>query len=122
LLRVIGKGVDLDAVTQAIGWEPTISIRVGEILPPGTRPRTEGIWAYSTENNVASSNLSDHLQTLVERLAPDVRERLPKGCRLEIQCVWRSATGHGGPMLPASLLHTLGTGSIDLDFDIYFDD
>ena len=122
LLRIVGKGVDPAAVTRDLGLAPTLSVRVGESRPAGTRPREEAIWAYSTQGNVDSTDLADHVHTLIERLAPDLRRRLPNDCRVDIQCVWRSATGHGGAILPAALLAAVGSRGIDLDFDIYFDE
>lgn len=122
LLRIVGKAIDPAAVTKDFGLEPTLSVRIGEIRPAGTRPRGEAIWAYSTQGSMDSTDLADHIQALIERLPPDFRRRLPDDCRVDIQCVWRSATGHGGPILPAALLAAVGSRCIDLDFDIYFDE
>lgn len=122
VLRVIGKNVGSASVTQVIGLEPTISVEVGDIRPAGTRPRIEGIWTHSTQGFVDSTDLADHLAWLIERVPRDARAKLPCDCRFEIQCVWRSATGHGGPILSASLLEALSVRSLDLDFDIYFDE
>lgn len=122
LLRIVGKTLDLADVTQDVGLEPTLTVRVGESRPPGTRPRKEAIWAYSTQGTVDSTDLSDHIRAIIECTAPNFRHRLPKDCRVDIQCVWRSATGHGGPALPAALLAAVACRDIDLDFDIYFDE
>ena len=121
-LRIVGKAIDPAVVTQTFGLEPTFSVRVGESRPAGTRPRAEAIWAYSTQRTVDSTDLADHVHTLIERFSPDLRRGLPNECRVDIQCVWRSATGHGGPILPAALLEAVGSRGIDLDFDIYFDE
>lgn len=122
LLRIVGKDAEVEAMTQDVGLEPTLSVRVGESRPTGTRPREEAIWAYSTQGTVDSTDLADHVYALIEHLALDFRRRLPNDCRVDIQCVWRSATGHGGPILPAALLEAVGKRGIDLDFDIYFDE
>lgn len=122
LLRIVGRAIDPVVVTQSIGLEPTLMVRVGESLPPGTRPRDEAIWVHSTQGTLESTDLADHIHLLIERLSPDFRQKLPGDCRVEIQCVWRSATGYGGPILPAPLLEVVGIRGIDLDFDIYFDE
>jgi Domain of unknown function (DUF4279) len=122
VLRVVGKDVDPIVLTGAIGLQPFICVRVGDVRPTGTRPRSEGVWSHTTQGVVDSTDLADHLQWLVERLKLDVRKLLPIDCRFEVQCVWRSATGHGGPTLPAPLLSELSARGLDLDFDIYFDE
>ena len=122
LLRISGRAIDPADVTKKVGLVPTFSVCVGESRPAGTRPRDEAIWAYSTQGAVGSSDLADHVQLLMKCLAPDFRNLLPDDCRVDIQCIWRSATGHGGPTLPAALLVAVGGRGIDLDFDIYFDE
>lgn len=121
-LRVIGRSLDPETLSRAIGLESTMAIRVGDTRPRGTRPRDEAIWAYSTEARVATSNLADHIAFVVSLIPKDFNRLVPPGCRTEIQCVWRSSSGHGGPTLPAGLLAELGDRGIDLDFDLYFDD
>lgn len=121
-LRVVGRSLDPESFSRVMGLEPTMSIRVGDTRPLGTRPRDEAIWAYSTQANIDSSNLADHVAFLVSLIPKGFKHLVPADCRAEIHCVWRSASGHGGPTLPALLLAELGGENIDLDFDLYFDD
>lgn len=120
-LRLVGGSVDPSAITAVLGIEPTFQIGVGEVFPKGSRPRTEGIWAISTKGRLHSSDLQDHVEALLDMLMPDFMQHVPTGCRCEIQCTWFSATGHGGPSLPAHVLTRLGAFGIDLDFDFYSD-
>jgi hypothetical protein len=120
-LRLVGASIDPGAITRALGIQPTFQIHVGDVLPKGTRPRSEGIWAVSTEGRVRSSALEDHILALLQDLPSEFRSFIPENCRCEIQCVWRSATGYGGPSLSARLLSRLGGHGIDLDFDFYSD-
>jgi hypothetical protein len=119
--RLVGADVRPDVLTQALGISPTFKVAVGEITPKNTRPRTEGIWAISTKEMLGSTDLEEHVIALLAKLPLGFRNHVPPGSRCEIQCFWRSATGHGGPSLSSSLLARLGAAGIDLDFDFYSD-
>jgi hypothetical protein len=121
MLRIVGANVDPKAVTAATGISPTLQISVGDVTPNGTRPRREGIWARSTEGSVDSTDLEDHLLALLDQLPANFGDVIPPGARCEILCVWRSATGYGGPSLSSKLLARIAAAGIDLDFDLYSD-
>jgi len=119
--RLVGPDIRPDLLTRALNISPTFKVAVGEITPKKTRPRTEGIWAISTKDLLGSTDLESHVAALLDKLPTGFRDHLPPGSRCEIQCFWRSATGHGGPSLSSSLLARVAAAGIDLDFDFYSD-
>lgn len=121
ILRLVGVQIIPSVITGVLGLQPTFQASVGDIFPKGTKPRTEGLWSISTQGQVRSSDLEEHIAVLLRKLSPEFRSLIPAECRCEIQCVWRSATGHGGPTLSATLLGQLSALGITLDFDFYSD-
>lgn len=121
MLRIVGANVDPKVLTAATGISPTLQISVGDVTPKGTQPRREGIWARDTEGSLDSTDLEDHVRALLDQLSPNFRDLVPPGARCEILCVWRSATGHGGPSLSSTVLARIAAAGIDLDFDFYSD-
>lgn len=121
LLRIVGPNVDPDELTRSLGIQPTQSVKVGSVHPNGTKPRKEGIWGLSTEGELSSTELEDHIRLLLDRLKSTFKDHIPAGARSEIHCVWRSATGHGGPVISSSTLARVSGANLDLDFDFYSD-
>lgn len=120
-IRIVGESVHPEELTVLIGISPTLRVSIGETAPAGTHPRREGIWAWSTKDLIDSTDLEDHVSRVLEQLPPNFRSLVPSGARCEILCVWRSATGHGGPSLSSELLARLAHAGVDLDFDFYSD-
>lgn len=44
---------------------------------------------------------------------------LAEGCRAVVSCYWCTATGHGGPTLPASQMRELADVDVELYYDFY---
>jgi hypothetical protein len=80
------------------------------------------MWSVSTKHLVPSTDLEEHVAILLDMLKADFRQSLPPDCYCDMFCLWRSATGHGGPSLSSATLSRLGAHGIVLDFDIYFED
>jgi Domain of unknown function (DUF4279) len=119
MLRIVGSQIEPEVLTSALGISPTLQVSPGDVFPTGTRARTEGIWAIDTEKTHDSLDLEKHIRFLLDQLPSNFRDVIPPSARCEILCVWRSATGHGGPSLSSSLLSRLAIAGIDLDFDFY---
>src|SRR5688572_20943511 len=83
-LRVFSDQVQPEAVTEALGVEPTGSFRTGEAFGDGRRRKTNG-WFYSTEGLSTSRDTSRHLDLLVDALEGkiSVLDRLrEQGCNI----------------------------------------
>lgn len=122
MLRIVGSNVDPDLITSASGITPTLRVAIGDTTPKGTRPRTEGIWAFDTDGLLDSTDLEEHVKLLLGKLPSNFAALVPAGARSEILCVWHSATGHGGPSLTPSVLAEVAAAGVTLDFDFYCDD
>jgi hypothetical protein len=120
-LQLVGESVVPAAITEALQIQPTFQVAVGEANPKRSKPRTKGIWALTTEGRLDSTELEDHVSFLLELLPSNPRSVVPAEARFEIVCLWRSATGHGGPSLSASIMARLAEKGLDLDFDFYSD-
>ena len=110
-------------VTRLLGIEPSDTQRAGE--QRGRSHISVNGWFLSSRDSVASTDSSMHLEWLLNRIEPSehvFHELRRSGATIDIACFWVSATGHGGPTLTAKLLGRLAQLSVDVWFDIYFDE
>ncbi len=78
-LRVRGDNLDPAAITQIIGFNPTLSYKKDETYHLSNAERAyrgrTGVWLFSTERLALSNTVIDHLDYLLALLSPNV-ERL----------------------------------------------
>ena len=123
--RVLGKELDPDEVTRALGLEPTQSLRSGQLVPTPTRIRRQetGVWLLKSEGRVGSTSLERHLVHLLDLLEPGLPAldelRRTRGLTTDFFCFWLSATGHGGPIFSAELLSRVAAIGAELGIDFY---
>jgi len=113
-----------DAITKALGLEPSSSHRRGDVRNPKRPiPHRTGAWLLSTEGAVTSRDVRFHIDWLLERLQSKqtALSRLKTdGYQLVISCYWLSARGHGGPMIDPEAMRSIGELGLQLSFDVYF--
>src|SRR4051794_28795862 len=71
--------------------------------------RVDG-WLLPSKGSVASSDLEEHLNWIVERMKAhpaELRQLRDQGGRIDVFCYLFSMRGHGGPTLSAELLRAL---------------
>jgi hypothetical protein len=56
----------------------------------------------------------------IEPHSETLKKLQAEGCQIDIFCYWRSAEGHGGPMLSPESMTRLGALGLEVGFDIYF--
>lgn len=96
-LRIHGEGLDLDAITTAMGLRPTHTHKKGELRHPGGHPYRDDAWHYSADLPEAAP-LDAHLQELWVDVAP-AREfllSLKSKYRVDVFCGYRSDSDQAG--------------------------
>ena len=102
-LRFAGDALDPDEISRVVGQQPTRAYRRGQRYKPGPRsPEVTGktgVWYFSTKRKVASKDLRDHLDALVNLVLPvadedkrlrelrDIMER--RNLQAHATCFWR---------------------------------
>jgi hypothetical protein len=133
-LRFAGDDLDPAEISAILPIAPTRAHRKGETFFAGPhagplRGRT-GIWFLSTDKQVPSDNLGDHLEFVRTLLYPNPGDsfRIVALCdvlkhthsRARITCFWRGAPGETEPRIPAefrSAIELLGP-EIETDFAV----
>lgn len=81
-------------------------------------------WFFSSKGKVSSLEVSDHIRWILEQI-PDPRALAmlqQRGCRLDLLCYWVSSGNGGGPVLDKDLIMLLAQHSVDVGFDVYFEE
>jgi len=125
--RLIGDSISPDEVTRRLDISPSAGFAKGEtrrgLVTMSSITQRTGIWTLSTKLLSNSTSVEDHLRLLIDRLRPvaaEIRSLVQDlNARSDVFCYWASATGHGGPLVPAQILRELGDLGADLGFDFY---
>jgi Domain of unknown function (DUF4279) len=123
-LRVMSVTLDPNAVTAAIGVEPTRvqfkgTVSIGAALK---RPARFSGWFLESSEHIISRDTRRHIDWLLSRLRgkEDVLAELQtRGHLVDICCRWYSI-GHGGPTLNSEHLRQLGELGVEVWFEVYF--
>lgn len=117
--------IDPTIVSSVLGLEPNRTQFQGDKMygrDDSPRYRLDG-WFLTSQGSVSSRDASRHLDWLLDRLEPAssrLNELRDRGARMDVSCFWASASGHGGPTIPARLAQRLGAMNLELWFDVYF--
>jgi hypothetical protein len=130
-LRFSGDLLEPDRVTAILGVEPTTAYRKGEIYRrkrgDGAHGRT-GVWYLSTQRDLDSRVLADHLRYLVGVVCPAgrpdhisaLRELMERdGVEADVSCFWHGRAGAKAPVVPGFARDVFGRlgARIETDFD-----
>lgn len=126
-LRIYTGDLDPQEVTKRLAIKPDSVQTKGEVRGNSIgRTRIVQIngWFLSSEGKVLSKDLRHHLDWLLGIVYPG-REALlglqrTRGVRMDVNCVWWSAHGHGGPTLWPEQMHLLSDLGLECSFDVYF--
>ena len=126
-LRVYPCSQSAEEVTEFLGIEPTESHNKGDRHTNSvgrTRVAPSTGWFLSSEHQVSSRDIRDHLDWLLSRLAgTESKLRTLQGegdTQMWITCVWWSNAGFGGPTLWPEQLLALAKLNMDFEFDFYY--
>jgi hypothetical protein len=114
-------------ISERLGVAPTrLSVKgVDEATPSGkVRPAPKSLWVLSSEKEVDSLDVRRHLDWLIERLMPARQQllelQLVPGTRMNVNCIWWSAHGTGGPTLWPEQMSALAELGLEVSFDVSF--
>lgn len=112
--RLIGQPpFDPAEVTSRIGIDPDTT----------TRLRSRGGWLITSEHRLDTTSIERHLRVLLDLLEPHKAAILAliedADLRADFFCLWRSATGHGGPEISPATLARIAALRASLGFDFY---
>lgn len=123
-LRIISAAIAADEISRRLRLEPTRSHAVGDLISPheiATRPHHG--WFLETRGIVESLDSRRHIDWLLDRVAPaenELRDLIADAVRADVFSYWRSANGHGGPMLSPVQMSKLARLGLDCGWDVYF--
>lgn len=124
-LRIYSGTVPPETMTAELGVKPDWTMTKGHPhqLPSGrTREATISGWFLSSKGQVASKDLRDHLDWLLDRLRPaavGLSVLQADEVRMDIFCRWDSASGHGGPSLDPEQMRLMAELNLQCGFDVY---
>jgi hypothetical protein len=125
-LRIYSNTVAPKVMTAKLGMEPDWTMTKGlpHELPSGhMRVAPVSGWFLSSEGQVASKDLRDHLDWLLDRLKPaaaGLSVLQAEEVWMAVSCRWDSAVGHGGPTLWPEQMRAMAELNLECTFDIYF--
>lgn len=126
-LRIYGNDLDPSAITKLLGIQPSDSQKKGE-----TRKNSYdrilvfkiGGWFLSSEDHVQSKDVRRHLDWILNQLVPKKEQLLQLqetiGITMDVNCIWWSAFGDGGPTLWPEQMGLLAELNLECGFEIAF--
>jgi hypothetical protein len=98
--------------------------RLAKVLdnPPFSPPRY--FWRSSSKDKIDSNELQDHVAWLLSQVKPgrSIREISDHGGSAFLTCFWAGNGRGGGPTLSSSLMRTIASHDVELQFDFYTED
>ena len=102
--------------------QPNESLRIGDRIGSRGKIASKSYWAISSEYEVESLDLRDHLDWLLLQFKLDdcAKEKLEldRELRICVFCVWWSKTGSGGPTIWPEQMKELGRRDLELTIDL----
>ena len=126
-LRIYAGAMEPELVTKRLQVSPTSIQKKGE-KKVNSLGRVREVplngWFFSSEGKVSSLDVRHHLDWLLDRIEPARNElrylQSMAGLTMQIDCVWWSSTGHGGPTLWPEQMRRIAALDLECSFDIYF--
>lgn len=126
-LRIYPTNLSISGITQRLEIRPTNAVEEGSTIISSTgrkrRAKRAG-WFLTTRDVVTSNDLRDHLDWLIAKLLPArdklISMQLESDVKMVVNCIWWSASGHGGPTLWPEQMAALAKLNLELSLDIYF--
>ena len=122
-MRFFGPTLDHRAVTTLLGQEPSYAYLPGELRNRVGKPFPHGMWLLSSEKQVVSVDLEDHLGWLLDQVEGGAHTLLPYlqsiGAEKDVDCYWEKE-GNGGAFFPSSLLKRIAALDLALGVTIYY--
>jgi Domain of unknown function (DUF4279) len=128
--RVAGDSLVPEQLTKLLGIDPTLAYAKGEHYSRGPRSRDlrgrTGVWFLSTDDEVVSNRLTDHIEWLVSRIAPNqvkLRRFIDQNSLHAVMtCFWHGPAGAKPPIVPKEARDILEAIPAKLEEDFDTDD
>lgn len=127
-LLVHSRIMGLDEISSALDLTPTSAHPAAPHLPAGDRRRefrrTTNTWAFTSEDDVSSMDIRDHLDWLLERIGPrqDSLAAVRAGGKAQASIVVSYALlGTGGPSLWPKQMRRIADLDMELSFHLTYD-
>jgi Domain of unknown function (DUF4279) len=121
-LRVTGDSLNPDAISQLLGWSPTLGHVKGKIEPSKGKPivRETGCWQLDTAGQ-QPGNLDAHVAELFRRVNNDLSAwaTLSGEHKIDLWCVYFMGEPDEDVQASAETLKVLGDRGIKLDLRVY---
>ncbi|RUL75964.1 DUF4279 domain-containing protein [Dyella choica] len=123
-IRVMGNSLRPEEVTRLLGYEPTVSQRMGEhIVDPKTgvvRIAKTGMWRLQAEQR-EPEDLPGQIDELLGKLTGDMRAwaTVRETCQIDLFVGLFMSSGNNGLSISPEQLLALGERGIELGLDIY---
>jgi hypothetical protein len=128
--RVAGDKLDPDELTKLLGIHPTLAYAKGQRYStgphsPDLKGRT-GVWFVSTDHQVQSSRLADHIRWLLDEVEPHKTQLKrfidQEGLHAVVTCFWHGPSGSKPPVISAQTLKSIESVPAKLEVDFGTDD
>ncbi len=124
-LRLFGDDLDPEAVSAALGSEPTLSRRKGDAVPDESAPRVAdtGSWLLSSQQQ-SKSSLESQIALLFDRLTDDlsVWRDLCSRYHVDLFCGLWCNDWNRGLELSSEIVQAIAARGLRIGYDIYFVD
>lgn len=124
-ITISSPKISPDDITKKLEIEPSTVRKIGDKIV-GSRRYKANMWKYSSQYEVASKDVREHLNYLFDLLDvkySDVLELISNGCEISFAVFWEScayAGFGGGPLLDCRTMERALKFHGDIWFDVYF--
>lgn len=118
--KIVTDSYSAEQITKELGLEPSCATSKGEIQKPLPFPSRKTIWTLSTDPQVYSSDVNEHLFWLMEMLQghdPFLKKLAATNAEMRVivsQFIWSKAYSFSIPSNTSKFFSRYG---IDVDFD-----
>jgi hypothetical protein len=122
-LVITGKELDPEEITDILGINPHRRHKKHEKKKDGVREFSMGSWVYSSEKDIESFDVIDHVDWLVDQLLP-IKNKLKLvqkmgNINIVISIFWIMSSTNEALSFSPKLLNRMSNIGIEFEFDIF---
>ncbi len=125
-LRLYPKEATAQELTTFLGVSPSFCASKGDNIHKknGVRIAKNSFWILTSENDVESLDLRDHLDWILKQILPARKRVLElqrlQNCKMTIFCIWWSAHGGSGPVIWPEQMESMCKLNLECSFDFNY--
>lgn len=120
---VLGSTLDPEQITAALSLTPDTAFKAGDLRGKTANKWQHGFWSISTESEVQSQKLEEHIAWLLDKLEPVSRQladiRDSSEIHARVFCFWETDRMNDGIELSPDLMGRLARLNLQVGIDIY---